>query len=93
MKKFVNAVRKAEKAFGLYNRKLSIRDIRKRNLARRSAFFAKKYSKNTLLSNCQITFKRPGIGIQPDEFEKIKNTKKLKRQVNFDEMLLKKDLI
>ena len=93
MKKFVNAVRKAEKAFGLYDRKLSIKDIKKRNLLRRSAFFTKKYSKNTLLSNCQITFKRPGIGIQPDEFEKIKNIKRLKRDVNFGEMVLKKNLM
>ncbi len=93
MKKFVDAVRMAEKAFGAYRRKLSTKDIKQRNLLRRSAFFTKKYSKNTLLSNCQIAFKRPGIGIQPDEFEKIKNMRRLKRDVNIGEIVLKRNLI
>ena len=41
MKKFVNAVRKAEKAFGLYDRKLSIKDIKEKFIKKKCIFYKK----------------------------------------------------
>ena len=72
MKKFVNAVRKAEKAFGLYDRKLSIKDIKKRNLLRRSAFFTKNIVKILCYQTVKLLSKDQALEFSQMSLKKLK---------------------
>ncbi len=90
MKSFVQSIRNVEKARGKYFKYISAKDKKKRNLVRRSAFFMSDEKKGQRLSACNIIFRRPGTGIQSDEFEKIQNLK-LKRNVKKGNQLNRKD--
>jgi sialic acid synthase SpsE len=90
MKSFVQSIRNIEKAKGKYFKYISAKDRKKRNLVRRGVFFNKDEKKGQRLSDCNIIFRRPGTGIQPDKFEKIKNLR-LNRNVKKGHQLRKKD--
>ena len=90
MKSFVQSIRNIEKARGKYFKYISLKDKKKRNLVRRSAYFNDDEKKGKKLSDCKIIFRRPGTGIQSDEFEKIQNLR-LKRNVQKGNQLNRKD--
>lgn len=68
---FVKVIREVEMGLGQQRRAMSEQQIQARNKVRRSAFIKKNASQNTAIQDIEIEFRRPGDGIQPDEFEKL----------------------
>ena len=91
MKNFITSIRSIEKGMGSYSKILSKKEKKNRNKTRRSLFMNEFSKKGQKLSNCKILFRRPGNGIQADEYEKIKNLK-LKKDLNKGHQLQKRDL-
>ena len=75
MKKFVNIVRDIEKAKGKKIKILNKKDKLNIKYLRRSPYLDKSAKKNSFLKDAKITFKRPGTGLSPAEFVKLKNYK------------------
>ena len=73
MKNFVRTLRDVEIALGTGRREMQNEELKKRNQNRRSLFLRIPAKKGTSLIDCQIEFRRPGFGIRPDQFEKMKN--------------------
>ena len=69
--KFVNKIRNTEVGLGKYNRILDLKQKKKRDKVRRSAFWKRNQLKGTKLSFENIEFKRPAYGIKPDEIQKF----------------------
>lgn len=97
MKNFVKKIKDVEVGLGngkleSLNKKLNIR-----NLVRRSIFLVEPAKKGQRLSGCKIEFRRPGFGIQPDQFELLKNSivkKDLQagHMLNFNDLKKKKTI-
>ncbi|WP_424096622.1 N-acetylneuraminate synthase family protein [Moorena producens] len=68
---FIQKIRDLEMALGSPRRILHPEEVVKRNRFRRSAFLKEAASAGTLLSDLKVEFRRPGDGIQPDQFEQI----------------------
>jgi len=81
MKNFVKVIKDLEIGLGNGRREITDEEIKKRDLLRRSLYLVKSAKKGQRISECAIEFRRPGVGIQPDQFEKIKNCK-LKKNVD-----------
>lgn len=75
MKKFVSIVRDVEKAKGNKKKILNKKDKLNIKYLRRSPYLDNPVKKNTFLRDANVTFKRPGIGLSPSEYAKIKNYK------------------
>ena len=89
-KSFVNKIRETEKGLGRYNRKLNLSQKKKRDKIRRSAFYNTNLLKGTKLKLQNIEFKRPGLGIKPDEISKFIG-KVLSKNVYSERCVSKKD--
>jgi len=74
MKDFVKIIREVEIGLGIGRREMSENEIKKRTEVRRSAFLVEAAKKGQHLSDCKIEFRRPGFGINPDQFELISNS-------------------
>lgn len=74
MKGFVKTVREIEIGLGIGRREMTDEEINKRVSLRRSAFLVEAAKKGQRLSDCKIEFRRPGFGINPDQFELISNS-------------------
>ena len=74
MKSFVKIIRETEIGLGIGRREMTEEEINKRVSLRRSAFLLKAAKKGQRLSDCKIEFRRPGFGINPDQFEQISNS-------------------
>jgi len=72
-KNFIKKIRDLEIALGNGRREMQDKEIKKRDQNRRSLFLKLPAKKGTLLSDCEIEFRRPGFGIRPDQFELVKN--------------------
>lgn len=71
MKEFVCVIRNLEIALGEGIREIGKDEIKKRDAIRRSIFTKESVKKGALLENINIEFRRPGYGIQPDEYEDL----------------------
>jgi N,N'-diacetyllegionaminate synthase len=71
MKEFVNVIRNLEIALGDGIREIGKNELKKRDAIRRSIFTKEMVKKGTLLKNISIEFRRPGFGVQPDEYEEL----------------------
>lgn len=74
MKTFVKIIRETEIGLGIGRREMTKKEINKRVLLRRSAFLVEAAKKGQRLSDCKIEFRRPGSGINPDQFELLSNS-------------------
>jgi len=72
MKVFVRKIRELEIALGQSRRILHPDELQKRKAYRRSAFLKKPVAKGQSVSIADIEFRRPGYGISPNEFEKLR---------------------
>jgi len=70
---FVKRVKEMQTALGKTNRILSKDELNKRKSIRRSIFMKKGSKKGNKISNCQVEFRRPGYGMGPENYDKIKD--------------------
>jgi sialic acid synthase SpsE len=73
-------------ALGSYNRIISNDEKQKKEIFRRSIATTKQLFVGDVLSKSDLTVKRPGTGIQPEEMPYLVG-RKLKRNINADELL------
>ncbi|WP_107840196.1 N-acetylneuraminate synthase [Metasolibacillus meyeri] len=74
----VKSIRNVEKALGSGIKLPTESELKNRKVARKSIVADKEIKKGELLTEENITFKRPGDGISPFEFWNIKNSKAAK---------------
>ena len=86
LKELVNAIRNVEKALGDGNKKPTESELQNRNVARKSIVALKPIKKGELLSEDNLTTKRPGNGISPMLWNKIIGTS-AKRDYEEDELI------
>lgn len=92
MKAFVQTIREVEIALGSTRRVLSEEAIEKRRAIRRSVFLAEDVQAGTSLKDAKISFKRPGFGVTPEEYELLLE-KEVRSDMKKGEMLKREDLI
>jgi N,N'-diacetyllegionaminate synthase len=92
MKDFVKSLRDIEKGMGNFDKSISKKEKVSRDLVRRSAFLDEDCKKGKKLNDCKIIFRRPGTGIQSDEFENIKKNR-LKRNLLKGHLLIRNDIV
>lgn len=92
MKNFVKTIRDVEMGLGTGRRNMPEDELKKRNFLRRSIFIMEPAKKGQKLSTCKIEFRRPGFGIQPDQFDLIKNCF-LREDINQGHMLSFNDIL
>lgn len=86
LKELVNAIRNVEKALGDGNKKPTESELQNRNVARKSIVALKPIKKGELLSEDNLTTKRPGNGISPMHWNEIIGTH-AKRDYEEDELI------
>lgn len=86
LKELVNAIRNVEKALGDGNKKPTESELQNRNVARKSIVALKPIKKGELLSEDNLTTKRPGNGISPMRWNEIIGAK-AKRDYEEDELI------
>lgn len=86
LKELVNAIRNVEKALGDGNKKPTESELQNRNVARKSIVALKAIKKSELLSEENLTTKRPGNGISPMRWNEIIGTS-AKRDYEEDELI------
>ena len=91
MKSFVWRLRDVESAMGIGRRVMLAEEKEKRVMARRSVFLVEDAKKGTSISDLKIDYRRPGDGIAPDEWVKLK-TGRLKADLASDTKLSLRDL-
>ena len=91
MEKLVRECRNVAAALGSYERSVTEEELEQRVKMRRSIVAAKHLPAGHVLSMEDLDAKRPGDGIPPNEFACVVG-KKVKRDMEADEMLLPDDL-
>lgn len=91
MEKLVRECRNVAAALGSYERSVTEEELAQRVKMRRSIVAAKHIPAGHVLSMEDLDAKRPGDGIPPDEFARVVG-KKVKRDMEADEMLFPDDL-
>ena len=86
LKELVDAIRNVEKAIGDGNKKPTESELQNRNVARKSIVALKAIKKGELLSEDNLTTKRPGNGISPMRWNEILGTR-AKRDYEEDELI------
>lgn len=92
MKVIVDESKIISEALGSYERTVSNAEENKKDKFRRSIVLTREMKKGEVISDTDITFKRPGTHIRPDE-EKYVVGRKLNRDMNEDDLLNWEDLI
>lgn len=82
LKAMVDGIRKIELALGSSNKKLSDAEMRNRSVARKSIVARKHINLGEILSEDNITTKRPGTGIDPMRWNQVIGTRAVR---NFEE--------
>ena len=86
LKELVDAIRNVEKALGDGNKKPTESELQNRNVARKSIVALKPIKKGELLSEDNLTTKRPGNGISPMRWNEIIGTH-ARRDYEEDELI------
>jgi N-acetylneuraminate synthase len=92
MKFIVEQSQVINEALGNYNRTVSVAEQNKKSKFRRSIVLTRNMAKGEIITEKDITFKRPGTHIRPDE-EKYVLGRKLNRNIREDEILDWSDLV
>lgn len=71
MEKFVTVVKELHRALGQNRRILHKEEVEKRSAMRRSVYLEQDHIKGTKVKDLKISFRRPGYGISPSEYEFI----------------------
>ena len=84
MKQMVSSIRRIEKMFGKYDKKISKNEKKNLNSMRRSLYFDQKLDKNTILQRKHIKIVRPFVSIAPNSISRVIG-KKLSKNVEDSE--------
>ena len=90
IKTIVSEGKNINKALGSTRKIVSSQELKKREAFRRSLVAAKNIQKGSIITLEDIDFKRPGTGLSP-EMINIVVGRKAKRDIKYDEMILKSD--
>ncbi|MBD3204700.1 polysaccharide biosynthesis protein [Candidatus Woesearchaeota archaeon] len=85
MKKIVKGSKRIYEALGKKERIVHDIELEKRKIFRRSLVATKNLRKGHIITNQDLDFKRPGIGIPPEDYKKIIG-KELKKDIEYDEL-------
>ena len=91
MAQLVRECRNVSKALGTYERNVTKEEMEQRAKMRRSIIASRNLSAGHVLTIEDLDAKRPGDGIPPNEIARVIG-KKLKRDIEVDEMLMPDDL-
>jgi len=91
MKIIVEEGKRIVTALGEYRRVISEQEKKQRESFRRSVITKRKIKEGELLQKKDLDFKRPGIGIRPDEVKYILG-RKVNKDINADELIKWEDL-
>jgi len=83
--RFISRIRDVETALGQPNRFLSLTEKKSRLEIRRTPYTLKAEKAGTPLSQIQVVFRRPSIGISPIEYEELLNTRHLVEDLDPDQ--------
>ncbi|SCW81984.1 N-acetylneuraminate synthase [Lachnospiraceae bacterium C10] len=86
LKAMVEGIRKVEMALGSSQKKISDAEKKNRDVARKSIVAKKYIKKGEVLSEVNVTTKRPGTGIDPMRWNDVIGTKAI-RDFNEDELI------
>ncbi|MES3037939.1 MAG: N-acetylneuraminate synthase [Bdellovibrionota bacterium] len=86
LKQMVTYIREIEASLGSDEKKPSARESENRKIARKSIVASQDIPKGTLLSESNLTAKRPGTGISPMKLDEIKGKKAI-RDFKKDELI------
>ena len=95
IKEFINLVkkiRKVETMMGIDEKKILKNELNVQSVARKSIVSKTFLKKGKFLKRSDITFKRPGTGIDPMNYKKIIG-KKLRKNILGNRLILSKDII
>ena len=90
--RFVKSIRELEIALGKSRRTIPLHQKESRKSGRRSAYLIKKHFKGDKITLKSIEFKRPGIGLSPEQLKYFLN-KKLNKNKDLDQILTSNDFI
>jgi len=88
----INQGKRIFQALGQYKRIISETEIKQRSLFRRSLVARRNIKKSEIIKEKDLTFKRPGIGIRPDELKYVIN-RQVKKDIEKDELIMWEDLV
>lgn len=71
LKAMVSAIRNVEQALGDGKKSVSLSEFKNKSIARKSIVAARKIEKNELLTEENLTVKRPGDGLSPMQWEEV----------------------
>ena len=83
LKRMIEEIRNAEKAFGIAEKKPTESEKQIMKLVRKSLVAKKDIEKGSIISKDMIIIKRPGTGLKPTDIDKVIN-KKAKRKIAQD---------
>ncbi len=86
LKAMIKAIRNIEKAFGDGVKRPSESELKNRHIVRKSIFSSKNIRVGDLLTEKNITTKRPGTGISPIEWDRVVGSKAI-RNFKEDELI------
>ena len=86
LKEIVSEGKNIQIALGSFNRTISVDESSKKSKFRRSVVTVKALTKGDIITSEDLTVKRPGTGIQPEELPYLVG-RKLKRDILTDEVL------
>lgn len=86
LKEMVHSIRNIEQALGKHEKFVTISEEKNRMIARKSIVASRMISEGELLSEDNITVKRPGNGISPMRWEEIVGTRACK-DFNLDDLI------
>lgn len=92
MKIIVEESRNIQESLGDMSRKVSLEEEEKKKKFRRSIVLSRDLKRGDIISEKDIAFKRPGIGIPPDELKFIIG-KSINKNLEYDHLLTPEDLI
>jgi N,N'-diacetyllegionaminate synthase len=87
LKAMILAIRNVEQALGESNKIITVSEIRNRDIARKSIVAAKTIKEGELLTEDNLTSKRPGNGISPMRWNEVIGTRAI-RDFQPDEQII-----
>lgn len=84
--------KRIHKALGSYERRVSEKELKKREAFRRSIVAARNIPKEKAIEIDDIDFKRPGTGLEPGMIDQVLG-RTVKRDIHYDELIKKDDLL
>ena len=86
LKTMIDGIRKIDLALGGYEKKPSVIEVENRKVARKSIIASKQIREGEVLSEENLTTKRPGTGISPMRWNEVIGTRAI-REFDEDELI------